>query len=139
MDALNSSDVARAAGVNIQTLRYYERLGLLEAPPRSASGYRRFDSEAVRVVRFIKRAQELGFSLREIKELLKLRRGASPARAPKVRAAAELKLIDIDQRIRDLRSMRAALAALVDSCARAGDSEDCPILESLEADGAKGP
>ena len=68
------SEAAEQAGVNVQTLRYYERRGLLPKPPRQTSGYREFPDDAVRVVRFIKRAQELGFSLNEVEELLRLRR-----------------------------------------------------------------
>jgi len=103
-------EIAEQAGLSTKALRYYERVGLLPSPPRSAAGYRRFDDEAVRVVRFIKRAQELGLSLREVKELLKLRRAVTPARGAKVRTAAAAKLTDIDERIRDLSAMRAALA-----------------------------
>lgn len=89
--ALRTSDVAKAAGVNVQTLRYYEREGILPAPRRASSGYRQYGDEAVRIITFVKRAQELGFTLREAKELLRLR-SAGPKRAPAARAAATAKL-----------------------------------------------
>lgn len=128
---LRTGEVAKAAGVNIQTLRYYEREGLLAAPKRSAAGYRQYDEDAVRIVSFIKRAQELGFTLREAKELLKLRR-AGGKRADAVRRAAEVKLLDIDEKLRDLSAMRTALAGLVDTCACQSGAVYCPILEALE-------
>jgi Hg(II)-responsive transcriptional regulator len=128
---VRTSEVAKAAGVNVQTLRFYEREGLLPAPRRSAAGHRRYSDDAVRIVTFIKRAQELGFTLREAKELLKLR-SSGPKRAPLTRKTAEAKLVDIDAKIRDLTAMREALAGLVVACAHHGGSVECPILESLE-------
>ena len=123
-------EVAREAGVNIQTLRYYERRGLLEEPRRTPSGYRSYAAETVRVVRFVKRAQELGFSLSEIGELLRLR--TSPSRnRERVHARAAAKLGDIDQKIRSLEAMRGALTALVEAC-RCGSAPECPILEALD-------
>ncbi len=130
--ALRTSDVAKAAGVNVQTLRYYEREGILPAPRRATSGYRQYTDEAVRIVTFVKRAQELGFTLRDAKELLRLR-SAGPKRAPAARAAATAKLADIDEKIRDLSAMRAALSSLAEACACAtGGAVTCPILEALE-------
>ncbi len=128
---LRTSGVARAAGVNIQTLRFYEREGLLPTPKRTAAGYRQYSEDAVRIVVFIKRAQELGFTLREAKELLKLRTPGTK-RVPQARAAAETKLRDIDEKIRDLTAIRGALASLVETCACSGGPVLCPILEALE-------
>jgi Cu(I)-responsive transcriptional regulator len=122
---------ARAAGVNTQTLRYYERRGLLPKPARRGSGYRDYQPDAVRIVRFIKRAQELGFSLDEIEELVRLR-GVRRADRHRVRALAERKIADIDARIAHLQSMREALDQLVASCHRGGKAE-CPIIEALAA------
>lgn len=119
---------SRAAGVNQQTLRYYERRGLLPSPPRSGR-YRAYADEAVRIVRFIKRAQALGFSLAEVEALLRLR-GVPPHERHRVRAIAERKLADIDAKISQLRSMRRALSTLVASCHRVGTPR-CPIIESL--------
>jgi DNA-binding transcriptional MerR regulator len=126
-------EAARRAGVNIQTLRYYERRGLLAEPVRTSSGYRSYSAHAVRVVRFVKRAQELGFTLAEVAELLRLRDRRAASR-DRVRRRAEAKLRDIDGRLRALRAMRGALRALLDSC-RCGTTPECPILEALEEPG----
>src|SRR3954462_8017389 len=106
---------ARQAGVNVQTLRYYERRGLLPKPPRQSSGYREFPDEAVRVVRFVKRAQELGFTLEEIEELLRLRDHRRRDRA-RVRAVAQHRVEDIDRRIDELKAVKQALTHLVHCC-----------------------
>jgi Cu(I)-responsive transcriptional regulator len=123
------SQTAREAGVNAQTLRYYERRGLLPRPPRRGSGYREYPADAVRIVRFIKKAQELGFSLDEIEELVRLR-GVRRGERHRVRAIAERKIADIDQKIAHLQSMRGALDRLVESCHEGGDV-DCPIIDAL--------
>lgn len=120
---------AKAAGVNAQTLRYYERRGLLARPSRRGSGYREYSADAVAVVRFIKRAQDLGFSLDEIEELIKLR-GVRRGERHRVRALAERKIDEIDRKIDRLRAMRDALRTLVESCHRGGSAE-CPIIEAL--------
>jgi Cu(I)-responsive transcriptional regulator len=122
---------AKAAGVNAQTLRYYERRGLIGRARRGRSGYREYSDDAVAVVRFIKRAQELGFSLDEIEELITLR-GVRRAERHRVRAIAQRKIADIDERIAHLQSMRDALQTLVASCHRGGAAE-CPIIEALVA------
>jgi MerR family mercuric resistance operon transcriptional regulator len=123
------TETAREAGVNTQTLRYYERRGLLPKPARRGSGYREYSNEAVRIVRFIKRAQELGFSLAEIEELVRLR-GVRRGERQKVRAIAERRIQEIDRKIAHLESMRAALDQLVESCHRGGAAE-CPIIDAL--------
>ena len=131
-ETLRIGQLAAGAGVNVETLRFYERRGLLESPRRRpASGYREYPEEAVGVVRFIKRTQELGFTLREIQELLGLRenRGASCA---EVRSAAAGKLEDIERKLKSLRAMRRALAMLVESCSSEGSPRHCPILEALD-------
>jgi DNA-binding transcriptional MerR regulator len=129
---LTIGKVAERAGVNIQTLRYYERVSLLPKPRRSGAGYRLYTEETIRIVSFVKRAQELGFTLREVKELLRLRTAGLTRRAA-VRAAAEAKVVDIDARIEDLTAIRGALASLLASCACGhADKPDCPILEALE-------
>ncbi len=137
-DRLRSGQVAARAGVNVQTLRYYERRGLLEQPPRGPSGYREYPAEAVRVVCFIKRAQQLGFTLAEVEDLLRLRTDHGSNRA-EVRAAARAKAMDIDARIGDLQAMRRALDVLIDSCSRSGSRRECPILEALEEAGPRWP
>ena len=123
-------EAAEQAGVNVQTLRYYERRGLLPKPPRRASGYREFPDDAVRVVRFIKRAQELGFSLDEVEDLLKLRRGSRLNRK-QIRSVAERRVRQIEQKISELARMRAALRRLVHAC-HEGTTLDCPIIEALD-------
>lgn len=128
---LSIGQVASAAGVNVQTLRYYERVGLLPAPRRSRAGYRQYTDDSVRVLSFVKRAQELGFTLREIKELLTLRRAGS-RRRDAVRAVAAAKVADVEQRIQDLVAIRGALSSLLDSCACQRSKPECPILEALE-------
>jgi len=128
---LRIGDLAAQAGVGIQTLRYYERRGLLKEPPRRPSGYREYPAEAVRRVRFIKRAQELGFTLAEIHELLRLREDKR-ANCADVRGRANAKIRDVDDRIRALRAIRGALERLVTSCTRDGSSRECPILEALD-------
>lgn len=122
--------LARKAGVGTDTVRYYEKLGLLSAPRRRPSGYRIYDEEALRLLLFIRRAQDLGFSLKEIAQLLALRR--APAKAcPEVQAAAKAKLDQVDAKIRDLQGVRRALLALLDSCRRSRPLV-CPLLESLK-------
>jgi len=124
------SKAAEQAGVNVQTLRYYERRGLLPKPPRRTSGYREFPEDAVRLVRFIKRAQELGFSLDEVEALLKLRRQSGRNRK-QIRAVASQRIQHIDQKIAELGRMRSALERLVHSC-HDGTMLDCPIIEALD-------
>lgn len=133
-ETLRTGEVAAQAGVNVQTLRYYERRGLLEDPGRRASGYREYRPDAVRLIRFIKRAQELGFTLAEVEELLRLRSDRT-ASCSQVRAAAETKIEDIERKIRALRAMRRALGVLVSSCRRDGSIRKCPILEALDETG----
>jgi len=123
------AETAREAGVNAQTLRYYERRGLLPRPPRRRSGYREYSGAAVRIVRFIKRAQELGFSLDEIGDLIRLR-AVRRSERHHVRAIAERKVDEIERKIAQLQSMRAALHQLVDACHRGGVAE-CPIIDAL--------
>ncbi len=132
MDGLTIGDVAKEAKVNIETLRYYERRGLLASPPRSLSNYRLYSAETVRRVRFIKGAQQLGFSLQEILDLLSLR--AEPnTRCEDIRGRAEAKIKDIEEKIRSLRAMKQALAKLVTECSGSGPITECPILESFDA------
>jgi len=122
--------LAAAEGIAAETLRYYERIGLLRPEARSAAGYRLYGEEARRRLRFIRRAQALGFTLSEIGELLAL--GDEPdASMAEVKALTAEKLADIERRIADLERMRAALHALHQRCPGHGPRHDCPILESL--------
>src|SRR5947199_1139631 len=122
---LKSNQLAERGGVNLQTIRYYEREGLLPEPPRLRSGYRMFPDDSVRRVRFIKRAQELGFSLAEIRELLSLRVDRKRDRAA-VREIAAAKLADIDHKIRSLEVMKRALEHLMTRCTGHGPASECP-------------
>jgi len=130
--SLTIGRLAREVGVNLETVRYYERRGLLPKPPRSTSGYRLFPAEAARRLRFIRRAQELGFSLGEIRELLSLR-VASTAKSADVRRRARAKITDIEAKIRSLESITKTLRELTKACSGCGSVRDCPILESLDA------
>ncbi len=114
MKQLTIGELAKQGGVNLETIRYYERKGLLPKPPRTPSGYRAFPEMAVRRIRFIKQAQELGFSLKEIEELLALRIAPGSTRAD-VRERAEAKITDIEDKISRLRSMKKALERLTGS------------------------
>ncbi|GAD83342.1 MerR family transcriptional regulator [Nocardia asteroides NBRC 15531] len=127
---MRTGELAAQAGVNAQTLRYYERRGLLARPPRSAAGYRSYPVEAVVTVRFVKRAQDLGFTLDEIEELLQLADGG-PADCDAARALAQDRATQLAQRIADLQRMQRSLAELITTCELPRDQRRCPILTSL--------
>jgi MerR family mercuric resistance operon transcriptional regulator len=124
--------LARTAGVGVQTIRFYERQGLLQEAPRSSSGYRTFATDAVTRLRFIRRAQELGFTLREIRELIALQ-DDELADCDQVGRAAGGKLADIDRRIADLQRMKGALEDLMRVCTNRGPAAHCAIIECLSA------
>ena len=136
MERLTRGELARQGGVNLETIRYYERQGLLPKPPRSPAGYRLFSPDDLRRLRFIRRAQELGFSLREIKELLALRIDPSGT-SMDVRRRAEAKIADVEGKINSLRAMKKSLARLTAACSGEGSVGDCPILESLHSERKK--
>lgn len=128
--------VAKSTGLTVEAIRYYERLGLLPEAPRTASGYRRFEPAVVRRLRFVRRAQELGFSLGEIRELLELR--ASPrASAAGVQELAQSKLVEIRGKLADLTRIRDALSAVSCTCSGEGPISECPILDALETFGGE--
>ena len=129
--SLKTGDVAKQSGVNVETLRFYERKGLLTEPPRRMSGYRKYPPEAVQQIRFIKRAQELGFSLREIKELLTLRVEPGTTCA-QVRQRAQEKVEHVQQKIADLQAIEQALRNLLGACSGRGPASECPILDHLD-------
>jgi MerR family copper efflux transcriptional regulator len=132
MDRLTIGDVAKQAGVRIETLRYYEREGLIASPPRSVSNYRLYPEDTVRRVQFIKRAQDMGFSLKEVKELLSLRIDPTTSCAD-VRSRALEKITTIKEKLRALKAMKQSLMQLVEECSGQGEITDCPILASLDA------
>ena len=130
---LTIGTVARRAGVGVETIRFYERENLIEEPPRRESGYRQYPEETVIRLRFIGRAKELGFSLREIRELLSLRVDPDTS-CQDVRRHAEAKIAQIEEKIRTLERMKDVLGRLTDACRDGTPSRGCPILEALEGE-----
>lgn len=130
MPTLKTGDVAERAGVNIHTVRYYEERDLLPPVPRSAAGYRQFTGEHLAHIRFVKRAQELGFTLEEIRELLSLR--ADPEAGDEVREKTEEKIEEVRGKIRDLQRIEEKLTELAEACQEHGSAEDCLVLHALE-------
>ena len=128
---LTIGQVAAAAAVNVETVRYYQRIGLVDKPPRPPQGFRHYPAETVRRIRFIKRAQQLGFSLQDIAQLLALYRESA---CDDVRRQAESRLAAIEAQIRDLQSMRRVLKRLVEQCRADARDDYCPIVESLARD-----
>lgn len=133
MKHLTRGELAKQSGVNSATVRYYEKIGLLPEPPRSNAGYRMFSTESINRISFIKQSQELGFSLKEIKELLNLR--VTPeATTADVRKRATEKIADIGDKIKRLRRMKNSLEVLVESCCNEASASECPILENLSSE-----
>jgi Hg(II)-responsive transcriptional regulator len=134
MSELTIGQLARQAGVGVETIRFYEREKLLKKAARSPSGYRRFGKDAVSRLAFIRRAKDLGFSLAEIRELLTLR--AVPRKdCSAVNRRAQTKIAEIEERIRDLQRMKRALRDLSNACANGTTVDDCVILDSLYGGG----
>lgn len=133
---MRSAEVASRAGVNVQTLRYYERRGLLAEPDRLASGYRAYGPEAVAIVRFAKAAQGLGFSLTEVGALLELASGG-PRGCDAARKMATEKIAELDVKIEALVAMRDSLGRLVATCELPRARRDCPLLGAI-GDGQEG-
>ncbi|MFQ5740198.1 MAG: heavy metal-responsive transcriptional regulator [Acidobacteriota bacterium] len=131
--SLTRGQVSRKTGIGIEALRFYERKGLIQEPPRSDSGYRLYPASVIARLRFVRRAKELGFSLQEIKELLALRVAPTTTTA-QVREQAQVKVADIQSKIRDLQKIKRALDKLVTACCGAGPASECPILEALEGE-----
>ena len=128
MDSIGIGTLAKRAGVGIDTVRYYERSGLLTPKSRLASGYRRYSDVEVARLRFIRRAQALGFTLKEVRELLALSRRKDVAR---VKRTAQEKLADVEQRIAALERVHDGLAGLIAVCPGHGRAGDSPILKAL--------
>src|SRR5882724_849191 len=126
MEGLTTAKLANEGGVNVETIRYYERHGLLPKPPRTHSGYRIFSDDSVKRLRFIKHAQDLGFSLKEIKELLALRVRPGSS-CVDVRRKTEAKVADVESRIRNLEAIKEALQSLTATCAGKGPVSACSI------------
>jgi MerR family copper efflux transcriptional regulator len=128
MDTMGIGTIAKRAGVSIDTVRYYEKSGLLAPATRMSSGYRRYGDLQLARLRFIRRAQDLGFTLADVRELLSLSRQRDVTR---LKRAAEKKLADVEERIADLTRVRDGLAKLVALCPGHGRAVDCPILKAL--------
>lgn len=133
MTLLNIGQVAKRTGVSVEAVRFYERQGLIEAPERSHSGYRQYPQVTVKRVRFIQHAKEVGFTLKDISELLALRQEPGTSCAD-IKIRASQKIEEVDQKIRDLKRIRVALARMVLKCRGRGSLSECPILEELELD-----
>jgi len=131
MNELTIGQLAQQAQVNVETVRYYERRGLLPAPPRRESGYRQYSPQDVAYLQFIRRAKTLGFSLTEIADLLALRVDPETT-CGDVRAQAERKLADVEAKIRTLERIKGALMQLIAACSGQGPMSACPILEALD-------
>ena len=131
-EMIRIGELAKLSQVNVETVRYYERRGLVLPTERRDSGYREYSRQTVALVRFIKRAQHLGFSLDEISDLLRLPESNGRTRK-RARALAASKATDIDERIRQLSAMREALGSLLEAC-DCGSAENCAIIEALDED-----
>ncbi|HVA65554.1 MAG TPA: heavy metal-responsive transcriptional regulator [Elusimicrobiota bacterium] len=125
--------IAKRARVNIQTIRYYERRGLVSPEGHRESGYRLYSGEAIKKIRFIKNAQDLGFTLEEIMSLLKLQ-VSRKSKCGQVKRKAEEKIADVRSKINSLKAIERALLGLVKSCRSRSETDPCPILKSLELD-----
>ena len=131
MDILSIGQVARRAGVGVETVRFYEREGLLEEPPRRASGYRQYSEQVVKRIHFIKRAQKLGFSLKEITELLLLRVDGQTS-CEEVKQRTEAKIAEVERKLIELQRMRQALLQVSTLCTGQGPASACPMLDALD-------
>lgn len=119
--------LAREAQVNVETVRYYQRIGIIDEPPKPFNGYRIYPAETVDRIRFIKRAKQLGFSLNEIAELLELGDG----HCDDIRVRAEIKRAHVEVQIKDLKKLKKTLDQLIASCQSDHDTAHCPIVETL--------
>jgi Cu(I)-responsive transcriptional regulator len=132
MQTYTIGSVARCAGVGVETVRFYEKQGLITQPLRGTSGYRQYPEETISRLRFIQRAKALGFSLREIRELLSLR--VDPTmRSGEVKVRAQAKIANIEEKIRTLVRMKETLVRLTDACDGCASVRACPILDALDA------
>ena len=131
MKLLTIGEVARQTGIGVETVRFYEKRGLIDEPPRTEAGYRQYPENTAPRIRFIRHAKELGFTLTEIKELLHLRLDAATT-CDDVRHMAEKKRMDIMARIESLQGMEHALRKLIDACSSSGPAGHCPILDALD-------
>jgi len=132
MNLMTIGKLSKKAGVGIETIRFYERQGLLEEPQRRESGYRQYSEDVIIRLHFIKRAKELGFSLKEISELLNMRVDPQTTCAA-VKKKAEAKVAEIDEKIKELKKMKRALVKLSGACTGRGPTSECPLLDALDS------
>jgi Hg(II)-responsive transcriptional regulator len=133
--SLSIGQVAKLANVNLETVRYYEKRGLIVEPPRTETGYRMFSEDVVDKIKFIKRAQELDFTLSEIKKIIRITENDDSFTAQEVHQFAEQKLNIIEGKIRDLEKVKSVLQDLSERCSGKGPICDCPIIQSLSRKG----
>ena len=133
MKLMTIGNVSKQSGIGVETVRFYEKSGLINEPPRTKSGYRQYPPSTVVRIQFIKRAKELGFTLKEIKELLNLRLDPMTT-CDDVRQVAEEKQENVQAKIQSLQGIEKALGELIGACAVGGPAGECPILEALEPD-----
>lgn len=131
MNKLTIGQLAKLTGIGVETVRYYEREGLIPEPPRTASGYRHYPADSTRRLAFIRQAKALGFSLADIRELLTLRADSSVG-SERVKQLSRNKLMEIREKISALERMAHALEHLVEQCPGNVPTGECPILEALE-------
>ena len=130
METYTIGQLAKETNVNLETIRYYERRGLIPEPPRNPSGHRQYSPDAVIRTKFIKRTQAHGFTLKEISEILSLRLEPGTTCAD-IKSRVEIKIEDVEQKITDLRHIRKALLRMVSKCTGKGPIGECPIMENL--------
>jgi MerR family mercuric resistance operon transcriptional regulator len=132
MKGLTIGKIAKSAGVGIETVRFYEKQGLIDPPPRTESNYRIYPEDDIARLHFVKRAKSLGFALSEIKELLSLRHDPAATKAD-IKQRTEAKIEDIRQKIQDLTRMLKALETLSETCNGHGPVSECPIMDALNS------
>ena len=133
MELLNIGQVAKQTGITVETVRFYEKKNLIDAPLRSESGYRQYPLDTVKRVRFIQRAKDVGFTLKDIGELLDLRQVPGTS-CTDIKLRATQKIEEVDLKIRDLKKIHDALARMIMKCSGSGALSQCPILEELDID-----
>ena len=131
MKAMKIGEIAKRSGTGIETIRYYEREGLLQEPERRPSGYRQYEESTVDRLEYIRRAKELGFTLAEIRELLELSFSAHQG-CDHIRQLAETKMMDIEKKIRNLHKMRRSLANMLAKCRKKKSADDCPLVHDTK-------
>lgn len=131
MTAMRIGEIAKRSGIGIETIRYYEREGLLEEPKRRPSGYRQYDVSTLERLEYIRGAKELGFTLAEIRELLELSFTTHEG-CEHIQKKAETKLVDIEDKIRSLRKMRRSLSSILERCRSRNSAESCPLVHQAK-------